>query len=153
MSITTANMEDAEEISTLVASLSHFYLLNKQGSLPTWFCQTLTMAEFERRLSSDNYLNFAYRVKQNIVGYIAMKNKDHVYHLFVAENYQGRGIARQLWEHAVNATQMTQYTVRASLYAIDTYKAFGFTISAEAANKDGMGYQPMQHNTRLKLNA
>ena len=144
MKIRHAVVDDASEIKNLVSSLSHYYLADKDSSvLPEWFSATLATSEFEQRLSSENFSNFVYSVDNVIVGYISIKDKSHLYHLFVAENHQGKGISKALWSHATSDTGISVYTVRSSLFAVPIYKRFGFNESEPAAAKDGIGFQPM----------
>ncbi len=143
MNIRKALVGDAGKIKELVSSLSHFYLEDKRSSLPEWFSRTLDVTEFERRLSSKEFDNLVYAIDNEIVGYISIKEKSHLYHLFVAESYQGKGISRELWRYATSDSSEGVYTVRSSMFAVPVYKKFGFKESEVAASKDGIGFQPM----------
>ena len=144
MNIRAATPSDALDIKTLVHSLSHYYLQDKTAPLPSWLSKTLAITEFERRLSGDDFITFVYRQSDAVVGYISIKDKNHLYHLFVAETHQGKGIARKLWNHATSTVNSNRYSVRSSLYAVPIYQSFGFKSSSAAANKDGIGFQPME---------
>ena len=144
MNVRTAVINDAKEISYLVASLSQFYLKNKGNELPEWFNKTLTQSEFSKRIQSSEYSNFVYEIDGEIIGYIAMKGDSHLFHLFVSKKHQGKGLSRKLWEFAISECVATVYTLRSSLYAVPIYKKFGFTESAVAGEKDGIGFQPME---------
>jgi len=146
MSIRQATTNDAEHIRSLVASLSHFYLEDKEALLPEWLAATLTIDEFVKRINSEEYSCFIYENNGNIVGYIAIKGANHVYHLFVADGYQGKGIARALWQHAMHSCVSDHYTVRSSLFAVPVYIKFGFKESGPIAEKDGMWFQPMEYH-------
>jgi len=144
MGIREASKDDARNICELVTSLSHYYLDEGQGDLPEWFLSTLRVNEFERRLKSDENHNLVYEVRNRIVGYISMNENGHLYHLFVSEQYQGKGIARELWNEITRKCKSSRYTVRSSLYAVPVYKAFGFNEAGPAGVKDGMHFQPME---------
>ncbi len=144
MSIRKAEISDAAKIKDLVSSLSHFYLKDKYGSLPPWFSETLEISEFQTRLSNTEFINFVYLVNNSIIGYISVKGKSHLYHLFVSEEYQGKGISKRLWSHAMSTLGSSIYSVRSSIYAIPVYESFGFKISEVASTKDGIGFQPME---------
>jgi len=144
MGIREASKDDARNICELVTSLSHYYLDEGQGDLPEWFLSTLRVNEFERRLKSDENHNLVYEVRNRIVGYISMNENGHLYHLFVSEQYQGKGIARALWNEITRKCKSSRYTVRSSLYAVPVYKAFGFYEAGPAGVKDGMHFQPME---------
>ncbi|MDP6967900.1 MAG: GNAT family N-acetyltransferase [Gammaproteobacteria bacterium] len=136
-------MGDASKLGVLVSSLAHFYLAEKESSLPLWLANTLHIFEFENRLSSAEFANFVFTKNKLILGYISIKDKCHVYHLFVAEEHQGKGVARKLWEHAAAYLGSDRYTVRAAIYAVPVYKRFGFKEAEPVASKDGMIFQPM----------
>ena len=144
MSIRKATNRDVENISRLVASLAHFYLADKRQGLPEWFANTLTESEFLKRIASDEFANFVYERDNIIVAYIAMKGTRHLYHLFVEEQHQGNGIARALWQHAIQQCVSETYIVRSSLYAVAVYRKFGFVESGIVGEKEGIGFQPME---------
>ena len=143
MSTRLANMDDAKEISELVRSLSHFYLKNKEEPIPNWFSDTTTVEAIAARLLSTNYLSFVYVIGEKVVGYISIKDDSHLFHLFVSTEHQGNGISRTLWNTAKLATNASKYTLRSSIYAIPVYQRFGFEFSGEAAEREGIQYQPM----------
>ena len=144
MNIRVAEKNDVDKISNLVASLSHFYLKNPEDVLPEWFDQTLTNSAFSKRVAGTDYSNFVYEVEGEIIGYIAMKGNSHLFHLFVSEKHQGKGLSRELWAFATNVCVSNVYTLRSSLYAIPVYRKFGFIESDVSGEKDGIGFQPME---------
>lgn len=144
MEIRRAVAEDILPIKDLVHSLTGFYLQDKTAPLPTWFAQSISLSEFEDRLLNPEFIHFVYTHNGVVQGYISLKSGNHVYHLFVAANAQGKGIARALWQKACATTSATRYTVRSSLYAVPVYKKFGFKESGPAANKDGIAFQPLE---------
>ncbi|WP_370981130.1 GNAT family N-acetyltransferase [Agaribacterium sp. ZY112] len=139
--IRKAELEDAAVISRLISSLSHLYLQDSSAQLPEWFAKTLCIAELERRLKDSHFEHYVFLTGSEITGYIAIKDGHHLYHLFVAEHQQRKGIAKQLWKHA--STTSDTYTVRSSINAIPFYKHLGFKESAAQANKSGIAYQCM----------
>lgn len=141
--IRKANINDSEKIRNLVLSLSKYYFYNKDSTLPEWFLSTLEITAFECRISSDNFEDFVYLSDGLIVGYLSIKDKSHLYHMFVKESFQGKGIARLLWNHAVSFLGSPPYSVRSSIYAIPIYRQFGFVESGEPMLKDGVSFQPM----------
>ncbi|MFC3852235.1 GNAT family N-acetyltransferase [Salinispirillum marinum] len=144
MNIRRTMVEDAAEIKELVSSLSHFYLEDRNSVLPEWFSNTLELSEFERRLSSEEFSSFVYSIDNVIIGYISIKDLSHLYHLFVAEGHQGKGIAKALWEYATSESGINVCTVRSSMFAVPVYRRFGFKESEAAMSKDGISFQPMR---------
>jgi len=144
MKIRIAVSNDVKSISNLVQSLSHYYLKERDGILPQWFLATLTNHAFLERIESFEYLNYVIEKNNIIIGYISIKNKSHLYHLFVVEKCQGQGVARRLWEHAMSQCKNTIYTLRSSLYAVPIYKKLGFVELGAAQEKKGIGFQEMK---------
>lgn len=164
MKVRSAHINDALEIQKLVSSLSHFYLedsdredlplkdsylknscLKKKGVLlPLWFAKSLELSEFKQRFASEEFSNFVFVEDSEIVGYISIKNQSHIYHLFVVEKHQGKGVAKELWNHVLSKQSTRNYTVRSSLFAVPVYQSFGFTITEPASSKDGIGFQAME---------
>ena len=144
VSIRKAKVGDALAIKALISSLSHFYLDNKKSPIPDWFLKTLDISEFERRLSNDWFAHFVYIEGGEIVGYIAMRGESHLFHLFVAEDQQGRGISKALWKHVISGLKSKVFTLRSSIYAVPVYKRFGFVESGPVELKEGIRFQPMK---------
>ncbi len=144
MNIRKARVNDTQEIRGLISSLSHFYLENKNAPIPEWFLRTLDVSEFERRLSNDWFTHFVYIENGDIVGYISMRGASHLFHLFVAEMHQRKGISKALWRHAISGDKPKVYTLRSSLSAIPVYKRFGFIEYGAVVQKEGIAFQPMR---------
>lgn len=85
-----------------------------------------------------------------IVGFIAIREKKHVFHMFVDKAHHRKGIARALWQAARAAAGDTDhtagFTVNASNYALPVYEAWGFTRTMPMQTKNGINYNPMQLN-------
>lgn len=69
-----------------------------------------------------------------LAGFIGMRERSHVYHLFVDKRWQRRGIARRLWECARAAAlapgHQGVFTVNSSNHAVPLYESLGFVRSA-----------------------
>lgn len=148
MTIRKANIADAKDLSTLAMSLSHFYLAQNITHLPHWLADNFSESQFLDRLSSNDYTHFVVETDHNIVGFIAIKHPNHLYHLFVDEKYHGQGIGKQLWQYAFKALDLSKQgniTVRASLYAVPVYEKFGFVAYEAISEKDGVNFLTMAY--------
>lgn len=144
MSIRAAIITDVPRISSLVRSLAHYYLDDWDGTIPLWLEDTLTPEEFLARLSDADYMNLVFEANGFVVGYVSAKRSGHLYHLFVAEAFQGQGISRRLWEQVRKQSQCKAFSVRSSIHAVPVYKRFGFFESGPVGRKDGVSFQPME---------
>lgn len=65
-----------------------------------------------------------------LAGFIAIRDNKHLFHLFVGTSWQGRGLARKLWNVARAAAIARggdgNFTVNSSNHGVPTYAAFGF---------------------------
>ncbi len=141
MSIREAMESDSTQLATLVRSLAHLYLEDPDGRLPDWFACTLTPTAFRERMASHEFRNFVFEESGRVVGYISIKGESHLYHLFVSESSQGKGIARQLWQYVSSTSNV--WSLRSSINAIPVYVKFGFRKVGEPGCKDGIWFQPM----------
>jgi ribosomal protein S18 acetylase RimI-like enzyme len=79
-----------------------------------------------------------------IAGFIALRPPSHVFHLFVGERWQRRGVARALWDGArADAGPQAQFTVNSSPYAVPAYAALGFRTDGVLQVRNGVAFQPM----------
>ncbi len=104
-------------------------------------------AQALRRLVADGYRYHLAEIDGQLAGFIGMRERRHVYHLFVAAPYQRRGVGRRLWEHArqvaTNSGGEGVFTVNASNFAVPMYENLGFVRAAAMQTKNGLAFNPM----------
>ncbi len=83
-----------------------------------------------------------------IAGFVAVRDRKHLFHLFVDRAWHRRGIARRLWDvarqAAIDAGGAGCFTVNSSNYAMPVYEKFGFVRTAPTQESKGLRYNPMQ---------
>ena len=96
---------------------------------------------------------FRYHVAEldgRIVGFVGVRDNKHLYHLFVANEYQRQGLGRQLWNtaraHCLVAGNPGRFTVNSSNSAVGIYETLGFIRTGPTQNTDGVLYNPMATN-------
>ena len=146
VSIRPASYADIPLLSQLVNGLSHYYLSDDSKNIPNWLQETLTETAFLARLDDKVYQHFVAEIEGKIVGFIAIKQPNHLYHLFVDENYHGYAIGKKLWQYAVKQLDLDNQTIilRASLFAVPFYQKLGFVATDNVMEKDGLNFLPMQ---------
>jgi GNAT superfamily N-acetyltransferase len=144
MSIRIATLADIREVRDLFLSLAHYYLNELSADLPEWFAKTLSVQSFSERFGDSGFKNYVFEEENQIVGYVALKNDGHLYHLFVSEQFQGKGIGRQLWQYAKGRCPSSRFSVRSSIFAVPVYKQFGFLEFDGVGTKDGISFQAME---------
>lgn len=146
--IRCALREDAESISALIiATARKFILFEFSAQGQARFLAAHTVKEIERRMRA----GFAYDValyRGELVGVVGMRNSTHLYHLFVDEAHQRRGIGHRLWEHAksrcLRGDHPGFFTVNASRFAVPIYERMGFTAVGPVQSAGGILFVPMR---------
>lgn len=87
-----------------------------------------------------------------LAGFVAIRNNDHVFHLFVDRRWHRQGLARRLWGAARRAAAERgaggAFTVNASNFAVPVYEAFGFERTAPTQCVKGLYFNPMRFTPR-----
>ncbi|RVU31957.1 GNAT family N-acetyltransferase [Rheinheimera riviphila] len=152
MQIRQATTSDAKVISNLIKGLALQFITPE-----------FTAAATQHFLSSNNQAaiegffeqGFVYFVAESagangveLIGCIGMRNHSHLYHLFINEAWQGQGLARKLWQHAMSYCEdhgnPGSYTVNSSNNAVPVYQALGFVRTAPMQQMHGVLFNPMQ---------
>lgn len=139
---------DAEEISELIAHLSgpFFVAPDRIGAEPFKASISVDAVRGYLQATKFSYL-LARDAAGTLAGVVAIRDRTHLFHLFVADAFQGTGLARRLWEQA-RALAMAEetvpaFTVNSSLNAIPVYERFGFERQGEVKVMHGVSFQPM----------
>jgi GNAT superfamily N-acetyltransferase len=82
-----------------------------------------------------------------IAGFVAVRDCNHLFHMFVGARWQRQGIGRRLWEvaraQAIAAGGSGAFTVNSSNFAVPVYEAMGFVRTAPMQSLKGLFYNPM----------
>ena len=145
--IRKADVTDAEEIHTLIKKLAPLFLEQIQFDQLASF----KLENYKGYLESPLFQFYVAIQSGKLIGVIALKHPSHLYHLYVAEEYHRKGIAKKLWCY-LRCYQIKKFpdqkiiTVNSSLYAVDMYKKFGFSRLVEGHKEiNGIQYVPMQY--------
>ena len=140
--------KDIPAVARLMRTLSEEFIVHEST--------TEAAASFIRENDEAGILDFidagiAYRVADidgRVVGFIAIRDHRHLFHMFVDKAYHRRGIARQLWEvarkAAIEAGNPGVFTVNSSNYALPVYEALGFVRTEPTRQANGLYYNPMR---------
>src|SRR5262249_3336312 len=99
-------------------------------------------------LASERYRYLLAYSDSKLAGFIAIRGGSHLFHLFVERAYQRQGIARRLWERALEDLSAPAsdggFTVNSSLFAVPVYEAFGFVPAGSIQKTHGISFLPMR---------
>jgi len=150
MQIRRATIEDAAAISDLIRPLAERYIANEFS--PEGAANLLASMEAD---AIEGYLasGYEYHVAEEdgmLVGVVGVRDNSHLYHLFVADEFRGRGFARELWRVARDACRAAgnvgEFTVNSSRFAVAMYRKFGFVETGPPETKNGVTSVPMKLN-------
>lgn len=148
MKVEIASPANAEEISALIVELSEpFYLSPSRVGAESFLASVSPEAE-RSYLSAANFSYYVAKSGAKLVGVVAIRDNAHLFHLFVAKAFQGKGLARHLWgiakQEALQAGNPGEFTVSSSLNAMPVYEKFGFVCQGGVQHAHGISFQPMQ---------
>ncbi len=148
MRIRAALPADAKDISELISGLSVKFITEKFSSAGgAHLLSTMTSQAVEGYMQSGSRYHVA-EMSGSIVGVVAVKDNKHLYHLFVAEQYQRQGIAGKLWnlamEECLDNGNLGEFTVNSSEYAQRAYERLGFVAQPGPRIKNGVVFYPMR---------
>lgn len=83
-----------------------------------------------------------------LAGFVAVRERSHLFHLFVGKRWHRRGVARALWDAAREAALVDggdgSFTVNASNFAVQVYQSFGFVRTGPTECVKGLYFNPMR---------
>ena len=148
MKIREATLSDAQAISNLARSLSEKYVTPEFATEASDAFLKSMMADGIRQLIESGLRYHLAEIDENIIGIVGMKDNKHLYHLFVDENFQRKGIARQLWNIAMETCKAVgnpgEFTVNSSKYAQRAYESLGFVAQSAPQERNGIVTIPMK---------
>jgi len=144
---------DAEAIAGLIASFQSELTDDPSGAGAEKYLASISVQAEREYLNSERYgYIVAYSVSQ-LAGFIAIRDGSHLFHLFVDRARQRQGIARQLWQRALEELCAPNsdgcFTVNSSLSAVPVYQAFGFLPTGPIQSAHGISFLPMRRAALL----
>jgi len=151
-SIIPAQPSDAQAISELILGFIADLAVHPDGRGTEQFMKHMQPDAIRGYITSDNIDYRKAVIDGHMAGVVALRDGRHLQHLFVASQYQRRGVARALWNDARTRVQavgkVDGITVNSSLAALPVYLKFGFLPTGPRIEKDGVAYVPMRWDTQ-----
>jgi GNAT superfamily N-acetyltransferase len=148
MNTRSATPADARSLAGIIASFQPTLTLDPSGVGAEHYLASVSEEAERQYLESPRYTYLVAEHGGEVVGFIAMRDRTHLFHLFVAAEYQGQGIASRLWlqarGHAVRPGKPSVFTVNSSLNAVVVYERFGFVPSGAEVQAHGIAFLPMR---------
>lgn len=148
INIRKATVQDAKGISKLITSLTAKYICPTcDDSMHNILLRSMSESKVTEYLSDDYDYVVATNDKHEIIGVSGIRDKSHLYHLFVSDDYQGQGLSRKLWENvkseALKNGNQGRFTVNSAVNSESVYLKFGFVRTEGIRNREGMIDIPM----------
>ena len=152
--VRAARADDAVAISQLItASARQFITPDYSAKGARCLLNSLSSQTILENIEDSGPVHaaYAYLVAERdgkLMGVIALKNGNHIFHLFVAQKYHRQGVGRALWFKALAQVDGESISVNASRYALDFYRKLGFKAHGpadqpESVERDGVICYPM----------
>lgn len=141
--IRQATKSDSSAICALLQKVVPVLVPDSAAPGAAVFLESITAPAVTARLAADNYVYFVAESGADLLGYIALRDGLHLYHLFVQPEFQRQGIAHLLWQHLLAVVGQRRITVNSSLPAIPVYIKFGFVPTGEPQHRRCPAYAPM----------
>jgi len=144
---------DAEAIAGLIASFQSEITDDPSGAGADEFLVSVSVQAEREYLASQRYRYLLAYSDCQLAGFIAIRDGSHLFHLFVERAHQRKGIARRLWERALEELSAPgsdgNFTVNSSLSAVPVYQAFGFVPAGSIQSMHGISFLPMRRPALL----
>jgi len=144
---------DAEAIAGLIASFQSELTDDPSGAGAEQYLASVSVQAEREYLASERYRYLVAYSDSQLAGFIAIRDGSHLFHLFVERKHQRRGIARRLWERALEELCVPGndggFTVNSSLSAVPVYQAFGFVPAGSIQSAHGISFLPMRRSALL----
>lgn len=146
-----ATARDAQAISALIESLSHYRSPNAVGAVPEEFSAGYATARIQDHILGGNVRYLVAIVSDSVVGVIGIGEGPRVQHFFVDGRFHRQGVGRALWDRAkadvlngIAEGDEEVIEVRSSIHAVPVYERFGFNVCGAAVEGVGVTYLPMR---------
>ena len=147
MKLRSGTVADAEYFASLVASFRSDITIHADGAGAEEYLAAVSPQAERAYLESSRYSFIVAEDEGVPLGFIALRDTSHVFHLFVAREHQRKGVARRLWQEALTQVEKSakpsHFTVNSSLGAVAVYRAFGFEPTGEVTSVHGISFLPM----------
>ncbi|HEV2538823.1 MAG TPA: GNAT family N-acetyltransferase [Frateuria sp.] len=143
-----ARPEDVQAVSRLARRVARRWILPEQEpAAGLALLERLGTRTLRERMRDGQRFHLAW-VDGTLVGIAAMRGDSHLVHFFVGTRWQGRGIARRLWQRAmadaVRRAGTRRFTLNATRMAVPVYVRFGFAATGpEGLSPNGIRSTPM----------
>ncbi len=145
ISIQSLRPDEADEACALARAVFDRFIAPAQPEAGRQLFHRFAQPAALLRRHSTRYASWVAVAGPRVIGLLHIHARNHLSLLFVAPEFQGRGIARQLLcTAAARGGLVAPVTVNASPNAVSFYSRLGFAPEGPALLKNGVHHQPMR---------
>ena len=148
VSIRPALPGEAKPISDLIKSVARYFTLHPDGKGAEKFLLSIAPEAIDGYITNPSFNYLVGLTGQDWAGVVAVRDGKHLFHLFVAPQFQRHGIARQLLQAArsvaIASGNEEGFTVNSSSFAVAVYERLGFRATGPRVEKNGIAFVPMR---------
>jgi GNAT superfamily N-acetyltransferase len=134
MHIRSLNEDDIPAAAALLRRAAEEFILHESTPADAAVFLAEQGEEGMRGFLASGYVYHVAEVDGELAGFIAIRQRSHVYSLYVDKRFHRRGVARRLWdcarEAALEPGHSGAFTVNASNHALPFYASLGFVPTA-----------------------
>lgn len=143
-----AGSPDAQAVSTLISLFCQDFFTHPDGAGAEVFLNSVSEQAERSYIEDARYSYILACMDERLAGFIALRDTSHIFHLFVSPDFQGKGLAKKLWQRTQELSARHGYegpfTVNSSVKAIPVYERLGFTPSSDLIQSHGISFLPMR---------
>jgi GNAT superfamily N-acetyltransferase len=147
MRIRSLTPDDIPAAAALLRRAAEAYILHESAPEDAAVFLAEQGEDGMRRFLASGFVYHVAEVDGALAGFIAIRERSHVYSLYVDQRFHRRGIARRLWDTAraaaVGPGHPGAFTVNASNHAMPFYAKLGFVPTAPTQYRV-VRYNPMR---------
>ena len=148
MQIRRATAADASDISELIRPVAARFIASEFSDEGRDYLFGILTPQALSRFFAAGYRYHVAEAGGRLVGVVGTRDNAHLYHFFVDEQFQGRGIGKRLWDVArqacLDAGGGPEFTVASSRYAVPVYRRLGFEVVGPENFRQGIVSIPMR---------
>jgi ribosomal protein S18 acetylase RimI-like enzyme len=145
--------DDIAVVASLLETLAKEHIIHEFGPRARELFLAKNSEQSIREFVANGFRYHVAELDGRIIGFVGVRDNKHLYHLFVANEYQRQGLGRRLWNTArtecLAAGNPGTFTVNSSNNAVAIYEKLGFVRTAATQDTDGVLYNPMAINNAV----
>jgi GNAT superfamily N-acetyltransferase len=150
LDIRLATANDALAISSVIKSQSAHFMAHSEGAGVETVLLSIEPTSIAEFIAAPHFCHWVASAQGEIIAVAGLRDNAHLYHLFVAQDWQRRGVGRALWQQVMSAAlaagNPNAFTVNSTLHGRPAYERFGFITTGPVTQRDGMIFIPMALN-------